>query len=170
MQGRKILKNIAIAMALLALLLPLLYVVDFAVEKTLHRLEVRRQVRQASMQTLVLDAAQIRWVEKGREILVQGEYFDVEEIRYENGKAFITGFFDHRETNMHRAFSAKQNATKNPAGSAPHMARWLLQLWGLPANNVFVSILTAPCHIPAQPGNARLPVQPACPPEQPPQC
>jgi hypothetical protein len=169
MQGRQILLNTAIGIALLVLMLPLLYVADFAIERTLHRLEVRRQIRQASLQTLVLDAQQLRWVEKGKEILVAGEYFDVEAFRIENGKAFVTGFFDHRETEMHKAF-LKQNHHKDlAAGGAPQIAQWLLQQWGSPASAIVIAPGTLERHITISYLSGLLPAQPAVPPEQPPQ-
>ena len=169
MQGRQILQNTAISMALLALMLPLLYVADFAMERTLHRLEVRRQIRQASLQTLVLDAQQVRWVEEGKEMLVAGEYFDVEAFRIENGKAYITGFFDHRETEMHKAFLKQHNHKDQAAGGAPQIAQWLLQQWGSPAAAMVIAPGTLERHITIHYLFGLLPAQPAVPPEQPPQ-
>jgi hypothetical protein len=82
------------------------------------------------LQTIELDSATIHWTKKNRELIVNGEYFDIASISYKKGRATIKGIFDKEETHMHEAFARKQHTENREPGSAiQKIADWLLQLW-----------------------------------------
>jgi len=63
-----------------------------------HRLEERFEQRAAVH--LVLPERDLIWVKPGKEILLQGQMFDIKTIHYREGKAHITGIFDREETKI----------------------------------------------------------------------
>lgn len=128
-------------LALLAILVPVWYALDFVAERAMHRMEMYESMESAQLQTIVLDSASIVWKKEGRELLVNNEYFDVASIRYEHGKATISGVFDERETDMHEAF-AKAQQQNNDNNSGPGlMAQWLMKYWLQPIHDFSFSAL-----------------------------
>ncbi|HSK11990.1 MAG TPA: hypothetical protein VK907_02190 [Phnomibacter sp.] len=123
-------RRVATLAILLSLLAPLWYSVDFYVSRMQHRLMMWRETEKGMAHDLVLDSATIQWTKKNRELIIDGEYFDITSIRYNNGKAFVTGVFDHEETKMHEAFEAAQQKQESPAGHATQrIADWLMTGW-----------------------------------------
>jgi sensor histidine kinase regulating citrate/malate metabolism len=116
-------------LALLAILAPVWYALDFVAERALHRMDMHEHMESAQLQTIVLDSATIVWKKKGRELLVNQEYFDVASIRYEQGKAIVSGVFDERETDMHEAFAQTQQQNNNNHSGPGLMAQWLMKHW-----------------------------------------
>lgn len=122
-------KKAGVVLAIIAVLLPAWYAADFLVERTLHRIEMWQKVEHSLLQTIRLDSAEIHWTKKGRELIVNNEYFDVASFRYENGIAIISGVFDERESAMHAAFAKAQENHQSNDGDSGRMAQWLLKHW-----------------------------------------
>lgn len=55
-------------------------------------------MEEKSVQTLVVDEQKVEWKEEGREVTIEGEYFDLISWHLENGKYTFTGVFDEEET------------------------------------------------------------------------
>jgi hypothetical protein len=104
-------------------------VADFAFERAHHRIEMRQKLQYGKLDTIRVETSALRWMKLNKELLVDGSYFDVNEIRYEKGWAIVTGFFDKRETDMHVAFS-KGGAHEKAQGKTPSLiANWLQKQW-----------------------------------------
>jgi hypothetical protein len=122
-------KYLAVLAVGVALSAPLLYLADFAFERAHHRVEMWEKLRHSKLDTIRVETSGLRWMKPGKELLVKGSYFDVYDIRYENGWAIVTGFFDSRETDMHEAF-AKGGAHEKAQGKTPSLiAHWLQKQW-----------------------------------------
>jgi hypothetical protein len=89
-----------------------------------HRLEERFE--QQTAVNLVLPQSDLVWVKPGREILVNGQMFDIKTIRYEGGKAHIWGIFDEEETEIMHLLKGQANPLKNDKATVQLFA-WLLQ-------------------------------------------
>lgn len=89
-----------------------------------HRLAERFE--QQTAVNLVIEETDLVWVKPGREILVKGEMFDIKTIRYEDGKAHITGIFDHEETEIMHLLKGQANPLKN-GQTLVQLFAWLLQ-------------------------------------------
>jgi hypothetical protein len=122
-------KKAGIVLAIIAVLLPAWYAADFLIERALHRMHMYEKMEQSMLQTIRLDSASIEWKKKGRELVINNEYFDVASIRYEKGIAIISGIFDERETAMHAAFAKAQEQQQSNNGDSGRMAQWLLKHW-----------------------------------------
>ena len=89
-----------------------------------HQLEERLE-REAQVQ-LALPAGELVWVEKGREILVDGKMFDITNIRYEGDTALVTGIFDDQESDIMHLLQQRAATSQDAAGLA-HLFVWLQQ-------------------------------------------
>src|SRR5688500_18865697 len=89
-----------------------------------HRLEERFE--QQTPVNLMLPEKDLIWVKPGREILVNGEMFDIKTIRYEGGKAYITGIFDLEETEIMHLLKGQTNPLKNDKATV-QLFVWLMQ-------------------------------------------
>ena len=49
------------------------------------------------LQTLTLSNADVKWVKKNKEILVEGKYFDVKHFKIKGNQIVVTGFYDTKE-------------------------------------------------------------------------
>ena len=54
-------------------------------------------LKKEHLQTITVAANEVRWIENGKEILVQGQLFDVKEVRREAGRLVLRGLFDETE-------------------------------------------------------------------------
>lgn len=129
LSNKPLYRNIAAICIGFSLMAPMLYSVQFYAERMLHRVEMWRTAEKGLLQTINLDSAQIHWTKKNRELIVNGEYFDIVSISYNNGIATIQGVFDHEETEMHEAFAASQERDGQKGHATQQIAKWLQTCW-----------------------------------------
>jgi hypothetical protein len=55
-------------------------------------------MEEENIQTLIVDADRVIWKEEGREVTIDGEYFDLVSWTLKDGKYTFTGVFDREET------------------------------------------------------------------------
>lgn len=53
------------------------------------------------LQTITVPLHQLQWVEKGKEVKIAGELFDVKEYTIQNNICVLTGLFDKEEKKLH---------------------------------------------------------------------
>ena len=64
--------------------------------------EARENMKLLPLQTIRLEKKNIVWAEAGKEILIDGELFDIKEIRQTNTTITVTGIFDKGETSLQK--------------------------------------------------------------------
>lgn len=104
--------------ALILLAIPLLFAVVAAVHQKVLHVNSRLHFGTEKTETIAVDAKNITWVKKDKEILVGGKYFDVRSFRTEAGIVFLTGYFDHKEdrlVNQIKHIFQQKNNTESPA-------------------------------------------------------
>lgn len=126
---QKVRKSMAIAMVFTAMLMPLLYLADFGLERAIHRMEMWEKLQHSRLDTIRVKAAELRWMNPDKELLVNGTFFDVYDIRIENGWATVSGFFDERERAMHLAFANSEKPGKATGNDSSLIAQWLQKEW-----------------------------------------
>lgn len=122
-------QRIAIFVIGISLMAPMLYSMQFYAERMLHRMEMWQDAKDGLLQTIELDSAGIQWTKKNRELIINGEYFDIVSITYKKGKAEVKGVFDHKETEMHNAFAETQENDTKKGHATRHLADWLQTCW-----------------------------------------
>jgi hypothetical protein len=122
-------RHIAVVCLGLALLAPMMYSFHFYGERLIHRMHMWYEAKHENLESFVVDSATIQWTKKNRELILHGEYFDVVSIKYKGGKATIKGVFDHKETEMHKAFAAATEKNKEKEHATQQLADWLQTGW-----------------------------------------
>lgn len=65
-----------------------------------HEHEICERLEQSHLQTIKINEADLVWVKKGKEIIVDGQYFDVKSYTIEQGKFIAEGIFDTVEKDI----------------------------------------------------------------------
>jgi len=90
-------KNIFAFPLLTMVLMPMLVCVYFLVKQQCIKAEMEEKLEACSLLTITLLKKNIQWVEQGKELIVQGELFDVKEVTQKNDSLVISGLFDSAE-------------------------------------------------------------------------
>lgn len=102
-------KKISAAGLLAIPLIPLFVLFTLEMGRIMNRRAIRAQMEVAVLRKIVLPEKDINWVEEGRELAIDGNMFDVQQItRLPNGMVELTGIFDERETQLNKELEKHQ--------------------------------------------------------------
>ena len=90
-------KNTILIFLLLLAGMPLLFPVYTLLEKKIIEHSMRERLELESLQVISIDAASVVWLKKDKEVLINGEPFDIKTITRKGDKFIISGLFDARE-------------------------------------------------------------------------
>lgn len=90
-------RHIAAFLFLGCILLPLLAVVFLQAAQGYLKLSAGHRMEKEKRVTVVLPQSALHWEKKGKELIIDGQHFDITSIALQNGKATVTGFFDTEE-------------------------------------------------------------------------
>ena len=76
---------------------------------------MKENLEKQLLQTITLDDQHIHWVEKGKELLINGKLFDVENMEAQNGTIVFTGLYDDEETVLIKKLD--ESCNKKSAGN-----------------------------------------------------
>ncbi len=94
------LKKILAFVLVLLLAIPLLYAVFILAKQQVLKFNAREKFNTGIMQTISLSKDHIKWVKKGKEILISGKYFDVKSYQTVGDQVLFTGYYDHKEDKL----------------------------------------------------------------------
>lgn len=120
----KLLKSISAVFLLLLVMMPLLFAALFEAQRMVIRHEMVEAMEKPQLVTISLNAAEVRWHQKGKEIIVDGEFFDVKSVTHLNGKVVFTGLFDKQEKQLHK--KVNDGFEKQMHGKSTLIAKLLL--------------------------------------------
>lgn len=83
-------------MALIAV--PLLSILVLQGLQWYARHEAEERLEREAMVTVTIPARELHWHKKGREVVIDGQLFDVKTLRHSGGQIVLTGLFDEAET------------------------------------------------------------------------
>lgn len=98
-------------------------------------MEMEEQLEQAALTSLLIPKASFQWYEEGKEILVEGQLFDVESIQEEGDHYLIKGLFDEAEKKIDSQLADLMNKKKEKSNSIlfiplfMQVFQWKLQEW-----------------------------------------
>ena len=84
------------------IMMPAIYSIYFQLCQQLIRLEMWERMEGDVSTELVIHSSKLSWVEKGREIRLNGVMFDVKSVEKIGDSLKITGEFDHKESSLLR--------------------------------------------------------------------
>ena len=86
------------------ILLPLFFSTGLQVFQLYLKHRVEKRLEKESLVTISCPVQKIKWIEDGREIMVEGQMFDVKTYRIENGIFIGSGVYDEDETKAMELF------------------------------------------------------------------
>jgi uncharacterized membrane protein len=92
---------------------PVLIAVLFLVQQSVIRHEMKEKLEEDALQTLRIVEKNITWIEKGKELLVDGKLFDVKFFKNTGGFVEVTGLFDEMELALQHTLIYLQNPLKD---------------------------------------------------------
>lgn len=106
-------KFLSLISLLTLVMLPVFIAVFFLAQQTVIRHEMKEQLEQQSLQTIRIAEKNITWIEKGKELIVDGKLFDVKSSKYTGDYVEVTGLFDEMELSLQHQLIFSQNPEKN---------------------------------------------------------
>ena len=105
-------KILAFAMLLLAAA-PLFFILGHLVKRELVYHQMMEKLENNSLHTISIRIADINWIKKNKEVLVDGKLFDVKSWEIIDGQAKLTGLFDDEETKLEKEYSSTMHQNNN---------------------------------------------------------
>lgn len=101
---------------LLIVAVPLLSSLKFILEESLIMLEVEEKMHTEKLVTISIPKKDVVWIKAGKEIMIQGELFDIKKMESDIDAFYFTGYFDTEETELFSLFKKyTEKATENDA-------------------------------------------------------
>lgn len=121
-------RNFIASTLLLLISIPIVLFIYYKVQQILVRHEMMEKLEHTELQTIKMDASDVRWYEENREIIVKGKLFDVVSQAKLPGTDTIlfTGLFDEEETELeYKAGRLLREKEKNDSNDKLVQAIWL---------------------------------------------
>lgn len=112
-------RRIAAFIFLLIASAPFLFSFKYLVDEKLIRMESEERMKEEKLQTVTLRANAIRWARYGKEIILDGKYFDIRTYTVQGELATLTGHFDEKESNLQEEY---KEATEDAGNRSLHEA------------------------------------------------
>jgi hypothetical protein len=80
--------------------LPVICSVTFLVTATINAYQMEEKLEQSYLQTISVSTSELTWLEKGKEVLINGKLFDVKSAVVFKDKTRLTGLFDAVEDKL----------------------------------------------------------------------
>lgn len=110
------LKNKIIAFTLLLIIaVPVFLSLNFLLKENIIQQEADEKMETVVLKSVRIPAADLIWVRKGKEALIDGRLFDIKSFKTENGLVTLLGYYDDKETKLLDEYkNIADNSTNNP--------------------------------------------------------
>jgi hypothetical protein len=102
---------------LLLVAVPLFFSIGFIIKQKNIQVEMKQQLKTALLQTITVPERDVKWIKKGKEILVNGQMFDVKTSVKSGENIVFTGLYDKDEQELHENLKGFMHSNNNQ--SAP---------------------------------------------------
>ena len=123
---KNIKKNICFFLLLL-LTLPMLVAFCIEIKIKLVQHEMLEKMEQTHLQVISVDANQVQWKIKNKEIIIGDQLFDVKYAVYEGSKVNFYGLFDREESRLENIIEKSMSGNES-SKEIKKITRFLLQL------------------------------------------
>ncbi len=106
-------KLLSVITLLSLVMIPAFIAVFFLAQQVIIRHEMKEQLEQQSLQTIKIVEKNITWIEKGKELIVDGKLFDVKSFKHTGEYIEATGLFDEMELSLQHKLIYLQNPLKD---------------------------------------------------------
>ncbi len=90
------------------LILPLIFIIILQAWQFYLNLTVEERIEEGKIETVIVEEHRVVWQEAGREVTIDGEYFDLVTWKLEGGKYIFTGVYDEEETAVNNLLSQQK--------------------------------------------------------------
>jgi hypothetical protein len=94
-------KKILAFSMLLIVAVPLVFFIGFIVKERMIKKEMRDNLETSSLKTIIVNEAEVQWADENKEVIINGNLFDVKTYIIADGKITLTGLFDTDEVKLH---------------------------------------------------------------------
>ena len=105
-------KKIAAILLLLSGCVPLLFIIFFHIQQQRIHHKMEEAIEEHVLYSINVAEKKVHWIEKGKEIIIDGRMFDIKTLKFKDGVYTFTGLFDDEETLL-----VKQLEEKHKGGS-----------------------------------------------------
>jgi surface polysaccharide O-acyltransferase-like enzyme len=102
---------------LLLVAVPLFFSIGFIIKQRNIQVEMKQELKTALLQTIIVPARDVKWIKKDKEILVNGQMFDVKTSVKSGENIVFTGLYDKDEQKLHenlKGFMHSKNKQSAP--------------------------------------------------------
>jgi hypothetical protein len=138
------LKHITTIIAGGVALLPMVMAIVFLLQQQHIKRNMEKRMEQQYLRTITIPLNELRWIEKGKELKIGDELFDVKEYFIQNKKVFLTGLFDKEEKILHNDLERIINNQKENKDSSSGLNNCMFSF--ISSENSF-SVFTPLCFI-----------------------
>lgn len=110
-------KNTILIFLLCLVAAPLFFSVYTIIEKKIIEEQMEEKMEHENLQTVTLNAASIIWLKINKEMLINGEPFDVKTITTNGNRVTVSGLFDGKETKLRNQLQAFNNTSGRSAST-----------------------------------------------------
>ena len=82
------------------LTIPLLFTIINLLQQKAIQINSRLQLCIKKNETITLNKEKVYWLKKGKEVLIDGHFFDVKSFKMEGDMVLLTGYFDQKEDQL----------------------------------------------------------------------
>ncbi len=120
-------KLLSLITLLILVMMPAFISSYYLVQQIMIRHEMKEQLEVKSLQTFRIADQNISWVKKGKELIIEGKFFDVKYFKIIGDSAEVTGLFDEMESSLQHQLIFLHNPEKNGKQKQEFIYRILMQ-------------------------------------------
>ena len=113
-------KQFPILFLLLLICMPLFFAAYSIIGKIAIEYEMEEKLETENLQVLTVDAASVVWLKQNKELLIDGQPFDIKKVTRNGNKITVWGLYDAQEKALKEKILAYQN--QNGKSSSSHNA------------------------------------------------
>lgn len=102
-------KLLSVISLLALVMIPVFIAVFFLAQQSFIRYEMKEKLEQEALQTFTVLEKNVTWIEKGKELIVDGRLFDVKSFKTKGEYVEVTGLFDEMESALQHKLIFLQN-------------------------------------------------------------
>lgn len=121
-------RKISMLLLLLPVSVPVVFCFYFSINQQIVRHEMLEAMEQKELQTIVMASDKVEWFETGKELVIQGELFDVKEYRFEGDYMIAKGLYDKKETELKYSLERSMKENENEARGSKIINKLMTQL------------------------------------------
>lgn len=130
---RNVLPYCLVVLIMIALAFPMVYSAKTIIKRSLHKREMFRKLEQSPLAFIILPNSQVKWYEKGREIVVNNRMFDVKSWKVVGDSTTFHGLWDDKETALNKII--RKSAERKKEQQAVFKFQKLISTWSFTEKN-----------------------------------